>query len=57
MLGACAPARQVAPPQPDCMDVTLGRQLIELKQAHDAGALSTEEYASQKKALLDRALR
>ena len=35
------------------VDVTIGQQLIELKEAHDAGALNDKEYDRQKKKLID----
>jgi hypothetical protein len=47
LLCACG-----SPPRPR-VDVTIGQQLIELKEAHDAGALSTKEYDRQRKMLID----
>lgn len=41
------------PPKGPRIDVTIGQQLIELKEAHDAGALSDKEYQRQKKALIE----
>ncbi len=35
------------------IDVTIGQQLIELKEAREAGALTDKEYERQKKALID----
>ena len=35
------------------VDVTIGQQLIELKEAHDAGALSDKEYDRQRKKLIE----
>jgi hypothetical protein len=35
------------------LDVTVGQQLIDLKQAHDAGALSRAEYDRQRQQLID----
>lgn len=35
------------------VDVTIGQQLIELKEAHDAGALNNKEYDRQRKKLID----
>ncbi|MDZ7651752.1 MAG: SHOCT domain-containing protein [Burkholderiaceae bacterium] len=35
------------------LDVTVGQQLIDLKQAHDAGALSRAEYDRQRTQLID----
>jgi hypothetical protein len=35
------------------LDVTVGQQLIELKRAHDAGALSRAEYDRQRQQLID----
>jgi hypothetical protein len=40
------------PPGPR-VDVTIGQQLIELKEAHDAGALNDKEYNVQRKKLID----
>jgi hypothetical protein len=34
-------------------DVSLGRQLIELKEARDAGAMTPDEYEKVKHALID----
>jgi hypothetical protein len=33
---------------------TRGQELIDLKKAHDAGALSDEEYASMKQRIMDQ---
>ena len=44
--GSSAPAR----PR---VEVTIGQQLIELKEAHDAGALNDKEYERQRKKLID----
>lgn len=35
------------------MNVTVGQQLIDLKKAHDSGALSDKEFNSQKSKLID----
>jgi hypothetical protein len=35
------------------LDVTVGQQLIDLKQAHDAGALPRAEYDRQRQQLID----
>lgn len=35
------------------VDVTIGQQLIELKEAHDSGALTDKEYERQRKRLID----
>ena len=35
------------------VDVTIGQQLIELKEAHDGGALNDKEYSLQRKKLID----
>ncbi|HWH49196.1 MAG TPA: SHOCT domain-containing protein [Burkholderiales bacterium] len=40
------------PPRPR-VEVTIGQQLIELKEAHDAGALNAKEYERQRKKLID----
>jgi hypothetical protein len=37
------------------VDVSIGQQLIELKEAHDAGALTDKEYVRQKKQLIENA--
>ena len=37
------------------LDGTLGRQLSDLKEAHDRGALSETEYGRERKRLLDKA--
>lgn len=41
------------PPKGPRVDVSIGQQLIELKEAHDTGALTDKEYARQKKQLID----
>ncbi|MFO1319387.1 MAG: SHOCT domain-containing protein [Burkholderiales bacterium] len=35
------------------VDVTIGQQLIELKEAHDSGALTDKEYDRQRKRLIE----
>ncbi|MCU0950807.1 MAG: SHOCT domain-containing protein [Burkholderiaceae bacterium] len=35
------------------LDVTVGQQLIDLKKAHDAGALTRAEYDRQRARLID----
>jgi hypothetical protein len=35
------------------VDVTIGQQLIELKEAHEVGALNDKEYDRQRKKLID----
>ena len=35
------------------LDVTVGQQLIDLKKAHDAGALTRAEYDRQRQQLID----
>jgi hypothetical protein len=37
----------------DLGDVSLGQQFIDLKAARDAGAISADEYAALKRALID----
>jgi hypothetical protein len=37
----------------DLGNVSLGRQLIDLQVARDAGAISADEYAALKQALID----
>lgn len=49
VLAACSSAKPAGPR----IDVTIGQQLIELKEARDVGALSEKEYARQKKTLID----
>ncbi len=33
---------------------TTGQELLDLKKAHDAGAINDEQYEKQRKAILDR---
>lgn len=35
------------------VDVSIGQQLIDLKRAHEGGALSQREYERQRKTLID----
>lgn len=35
------------------VDVTIGQQLIELKEAHAAGAITTKEWDKQRKRLIE----
>ncbi|MFN8735084.1 MAG: SHOCT domain-containing protein [Betaproteobacteria bacterium] len=35
------------------VDVTIGQQLIDLKKARDAGALTADEYDRQRRRLID----
>lgn len=35
------------------VDVSIGQQLIDLKRAHEGGALSQREYERQRKRLID----
>ncbi len=35
------------------VDVTIGQQLIELKEAHDTGAMNDKEYDRMRKKLVD----
>ena len=35
------------------VDVTVGQQLIDLKNAHDSGALTKSEYDEQRRKLID----
>jgi hypothetical protein len=37
----------------DLGDVSLGRQFVDLQAARDAGAISADEYAALKQALID----
>lgn len=50
LVGGCGSTPPAAGPR---IDVTIGQQLIELKEAHEAGALSVKEYQRQKKQLID----
>jgi hypothetical protein len=51
LLGACSSAStDVLQPT---VSVSIGQQLIDLKKAKDAGALSDQEYQTQVKRLLD----
>lgn len=49
MLGACN-STTVMPPN---VNVSIGQQLIDLKKARDAGALSEKEYQRQREDLID----
>lgn len=42
-------------PEGPRVDVTIGQQLIELKEARDSGALTQKEYERQKKRLIENA--
>lgn len=49
LLWGCGSSAPVRPR----VEVTIGQQLIELKEAHDAGALNAKEYERQRKKLID----
>ncbi len=49
MLAACGGNEVVRP----TVNVSVGQQLIDLKRARDAGALSAREYEYQRKRLID----
>ncbi|HEV8261469.1 MAG TPA: SHOCT domain-containing protein [Burkholderiales bacterium] len=49
LLYGCGSPKPVRPR----VEVTIGQQLIELKEAHDAGALNDKEYDRQRKKLID----
>jgi hypothetical protein len=49
LLHGCGAPEPVRPR----VEVTIGQQLIELKEAHDAGALNDKEYNLQRKKLID----
>ena len=50
-LGGCSSAKtEVLPPT---VSVSIGQQLIDLKKAKDAGALSDKEYQAQAKRVID----
>lgn len=58
VLGAIAVAGMLsgcgsAPPAGPRVDVSIGQQLIELKEAHESGALTDKEYVRQKKQLIN----
>jgi hypothetical protein len=48
-LTGCGGGEQVVRPT---VSVSVGQQLIDLKKAHDSGALSDKEYQSQKSKLI-----
>ena len=53
LLGACSSATtDVLPPT---VSVSIGQQLIDLKKARDAGALSDKEYQAQVKRVIEAA--
>jgi uncharacterized lipoprotein len=47
-LAACSSNEVLRAP----LDISVGQQLIELKQAHNNGAMSAEEYEQQRKQLI-----
>ncbi len=47
-LGACSSSEVVRQ-----VDITIGQQLIDLKQARDKGALSASEYDAQRRKLIN----
>lgn len=49
MVAGCSSTDVVRAP----LDVTIGRQLIDLKQAHDKGALNKSEYDDQRRRLIN----
>ena len=49
-LSGCGGTEVVRP----TVSVSVGQQLIDLKKAHDSGALSDKEYQSQKAQLINR---
>src|SRR5262245_61406799 len=53
MLCACGGDSARKSAAPSRVDVTIGQQLIELKEAHEAGALTDKEYDKQRKKLID----
>jgi hypothetical protein len=50
-VSACSSSQVLHAP----IAVTIGQQLIDLKQAHTRGALSDTEYDAQRRALIDSA--
>lgn len=51
LLSGCA--IQIGNRHPDSRGGTVGQQLVDLKKAKEAGAISEAEYETQKKKLLD----
>ena len=49
VLSACSSNEVLRGP----VDVTVGQQLIDLKNAHDSGALMKSEYDEQRRKLID----
>ncbi len=49
LLSACGSTEVVQP----TLNVTIGQQLIDLKAAFDAGAMTQSEYDKQRKKLID----
>lgn len=49
LLAGCGGNEVVRP----TVNVSIGQQLIDLKKAHDAGALSDKEYERQRRQLID----
>lgn len=48
----CACSSSPKPAAGPRVDVSIGQQLIELKEAYDSGALTEKEYKAQKKRLI-----
>jgi hypothetical protein len=51
LLGACSSTSTDV--LPSTVSVSIGQQLIDLKKAKDAGAMSEREYQAQAKRLID----
>jgi hypothetical protein len=49
LMAACGSTEVVAP----SMNVSIGQQLIDLKNAKDSGAVSQREWEQQKKSLIE----
>jgi len=49
LISACSSPQVLQP----AVESTIGQQLIDLKKAHDSGALNAREYDRQKRQLID----
>ncbi|MBE9607953.1 SHOCT domain-containing protein [Chitinilyticum piscinae] len=49
MLAACSSTEVVKP----AVNVSVGQQLMDLKKAYDAGAISEKDYKAQRKSLIE----
>ncbi|MGE0649273.1 MAG: SHOCT domain-containing protein [Alphaproteobacteria bacterium] len=55
MLAACGGGGADTEAQQTVTTKTTGQELLDLKAAYDAGAITEEEYQTQRKMILDRA--